>query len=447
MQLDKNEFGDDFYWGISSSAFQTEGTFPYDGRGDSIWDQFSQKKGNIKKGHTAEQATLFYKYFRQDIGFIKWMNLRNFRFSISWPRVIPNGTGKWNQQGIDFYDRLIDECLENGISPWVTLYHWDLPHALEEKGGWTNRDVVNYFQDYLELCMQKYADRVDRWMVLNEPTAFTALGYFLGIHAPGKKGKSNFLPSIHHAALAQAEGGRLIRSHDSNLKVGTTFSFSHVEAHRNRQKDVNASNKVDAILNRLYLEPLLGMGYPIDELPFLEGLASYVQNGDMQKLSFDMDFIGVQNYSREVVAHSYFTPIVNAKLVPPKKRGKPRTAMNWEIYPESIYHVLNRLNTYDNIPPLVITENGAAFEDKLQSNGRVEDEQRIDFLREHIGSVKKAIKDGIKVDGYFVWSLTDNFEWAEGYRPRFGLIYVDYEKLSRIPKKSAFWYRDFLSDN
>lgn len=446
MTVKRQHFAEQFHWGISTSAFQTEGTIPYDGSGLSIWDQFTQKKGNIKKRHTAEQATLFYKYFRQDVGFVRWMNLENFRFSISWPRLIPNGVGKQNQQGIDFYDRLIDECLENGIAPWVTLYHWDLPHALELKGGWTNRTVINYFLEYLELCMNKYSDRVDRWMVLNEPTAFTALGYFLGIHAPGKKGKGNFLPSVHHAALAQAEGARLIRSYDSSMKVGTTFSFSHVEPYKDRIKDISASRKVDAILNRLYLEPLLGLGYPLDELPFLEGLEPYVNSGDMEKLAFKMDFIGVQNYSREVVAHSAFTPIVNAKLVSPKKRGKPSTAMNWEIYPESIYKVLKRLDAYDNIPPLVITENGAAFEDKVEFNGRVEDQKRINFLKDHIYAVKKAIQEGVKVDGYFVWSLTDNFEWSEGYRPRFGLIYVDYKKLKRIPKQSAYWYRDFLSN-
>jgi beta-glucosidase len=446
MTLKKQHFAKNFHWGVSTSAFQTEGTLPYDGSGPSIWDEFTQRKGKIKKGHTAEQATLFYKYFRQDIGFVRWMNLQNFRFSISWSRLLPNGVGERNQQGIDFYDRLIDECLENEISPWITLYHWDLPYALEKKGGWTNREIVNYFLEYLELCMDKYSDRVDRWMVLNEPTAFTALGYFLGIHAPGKKGKSNFLPSIHHTALAQAEGGRLIKAYDSRLKVGTTFSFSHVEPFRDHRKDTRASKKVDAVLNRLFLEPLLGLGYPLDELPFLEGLDAHVMDNDMEKLAFEMDFIGVQNYSREVVAHSYFTPFVNAKLVSPKKRGKPRTAMNWEIYPESIYNVLKRLDGYENIPPLVVTENGAAFEDKVQPNGKVEDHDRVDFLKQHIHSIKNAIQEGVKVDGYFVWSLTDNFEWAEGYRPRFGLIYVDYKKLKRIPKQSAFWYRDFLGN-
>jgi len=445
MSISKQHFTEDFYWGVSTSAFQTEGTTPYDGRGLSIWDEFCRKRGKIKNGDQADQATLFYKYYRQDVGFVKWMNVQNFRFSMSWPRLFPQGSGKVNHEGVDFYDRLIDECLEQGVNPWITLYHWDLPFNLEVKGGWANRDVVHYLMEYIDLCMRKFADRVDRWMVLNEPTAFTALGYFLGVHAPGKKGKSNFLPSVHHAALAQAEGGRLIRSFDSRLKVGTTFSFSHVEAYRDRNKDTLASNKVDAILNRLYLEPLLGLGYPLDELPILEGLDPYVKDGDLEKLAFDMDFIGVQNYSREVVAHSYITPIVKAKLISPKKRGRPKTAMNWEIYPDSIYYVLHRLNIYQNIPPLVVTENGAAFEDRIQPDGKIEDKERINYLESHIAAVKKAILEGVKVDGYFVWSLTDNFEWAEGYDPRFGLIYIDYQTLTRVPKESAYWYRNFLS--
>lgn len=445
MDLNKLHFGEDFHWGISSSAFQTEGTSPYDGKGMSIWDEFSRKRGTIKKGHKADQATLFYKYFRQDISFIRWMNLPNFRFSISWSRIFPAGTGKVNQKGLDFYDRLIDECLEHGIDPWITLYHWDLPHELEKLGGWTNRDILYYFHEYIDKCMKSYADRVSNWMVLNEPTAFTALGYFLGIHAPGKKGKSHFLPAIHHAALAQAEGARLIKSFRTDLKVGSTFSFSHVEAYKKEGKHLNASKKVDALLNRLYLEPLLGLGYPLDDLPFLQGLDPFIKDGDLQKLAFDLDFIGVQNYSREVVAHSHFTPFVKAKLVSAKKRKMPRTAMNWEIYPEAIYQVLKRLSTYDKIPPLIVTENGVAFEDKLEPNGQVYDENRIDFLKEHILSVQKAKQEGVNVQGYFVWSLTDNFEWAEGYRPRFGLIYVDYEKLTRIPKKSAFWYKNFIS--
>lgn len=444
MKFDKSHFGEKFDWGISSSSFQTEGTVPHDGKGKSIWDEFSGKRRKIKNGDTAELSTLFYRYFRQDIRYVQWMNLTNFRFSISWSRILPEGTGKVNQKGFDFYDRLIDECLENDIDPWVTLYHWDLPHVLELRGGWTNRDIVNHFSEYIYKCLDKYSDRVNNWMVLNEPTAFTALGYYLGIHAPGKRGKKNFLPAIHHAALAQSEGARLIKSVVPSSRVGSTFSFSQVEAYRGCHRDIKAASKVDAILNRLYLEPILGMGYPIDELPFLKEIELYVKEDDVEKLAFDLDFIGVQNYSREVVKHSYLTPIVKANLVSPKKRKKPTTAMNWEIYPEAIYKVLSRLNQYKNIPPLIVTENGAAFEDELLSNGSINDINRIKFLEDNIDSVGKAIQEGVNVEGYFVWSLTDNFEWAEGYRPRFGLIYIDFETLSRHPKKSAFWYKSFL---
>lgn len=444
MSFKRADFGEDFHWGVSTSSFQAEGTFPQDGRGWSIWDEFCRKKGNIKDGSDAKTTAAFFKHYHTDLKLIKWMNLENFRFSISWPRLMPNSSRLVNQKGIDFYDRLIDQCLEMEIQPWVTLYHWDLPLWLERQGGWTNRNLLGHFERYIDLCMKHYSDRVERWMVLNEPTAFTALGYYLGIHAPGKKGRKNFLPALHHAALAQAEGSRQLKSYNSELKIGTTFSFSHVEASSNKSRHRAASRRVDALLNKLFIEPLLGMGYPIGDLPFLNELEPYVKADDMEKLAEDLDFIGVQNYSREIVAHSCFTPIVKAKLVSAAKRDQPTTAMNWEVYPDSIYKVLKRLSRYENIPSLVVTENGAAFEDEIKKDGSIDDQDRKSFLQEYLKSTKKAIQEGVKLDGFFVWSLTDNFEWAEGFRPRFGLIYVDYDSLQRIPKKSAQWLKDFL---
>ncbi|MEQ8625633.1 MAG: GH1 family beta-glucosidase [Vicingaceae bacterium] len=442
--VNRSLFHKDFIFGVSTSAFQTEGSHLADGKGKSIWDTFSEKKGKIKRNQDARQATNFYKYYRQDLDYIDWMNCKNFRFSISWSRLFPEGIGKINNKGVDFYNRLIDNCLEMDIDPWITLYHWDLPQSLEQKGGWTNRDILSWFEEYVQFAVAKYSDRVKNWMVLNEPTAFTGLGYFMGIHAPGKKGLRNFLPSMHHAAMAQAAGGRLIKSIDSQLNVGTTFSFSHVEAYKVSKKNERARVKVDALLNRLYLEPLLGMGYPLEDLPGLNKVEKYMQDGDEKLLAHDFDFIGVQNYSREIVKHSYLTPIVNASLVTAKKRNKPHTEMGWEVYPKSIYEVLTRLNTYENIPPLLVTESGAAFKDELSVEGRVNDDKRIMFFKKSIQEVAKATESGVNLKGYFIWSLTDNFEWAEGYHPRFGLIYIDYKKLKRVPKDSAFWYKDFL---
>jgi beta-glucosidase len=443
--IKKELFGEDFAWGVSSSAHQTEGYGVNEGKGPSIWDTFSAQKGKIKRGQTALKATRFYKYYRQDLSFIDWMSCPNFRLSFSWPRLFPKGYGQSNTKGLSFYNRLIDTCLEMGITPWVTLYHWDLPQAIEEKGGWKNRDVLKYFEDYVAFCVEQFSDRVDNWMVLNEPTAFTALGYFMGIHAPGKKGLKNFIPTVHHAAMAQSIGGRCIRSISPGANIGTTFSFSHIEAYKNTSKDVAAQRKVDALLNRLFLEPLLGLGYPLEDLGGLKKIEKYIHAGDEDLLPFDFDFIGVQNYSREVVSHSYLTPIVNAKLVSAKKRKVERTEMGWEVYPKAIYEVLDKLRQYKNIPPLIITESGAAFKDVVNEHGRVEDEKRVHYLQQSIQEVLRAKRNGADVRGFFIWSLTDNFEWAEGYHPRFGLVYIDYLKQKRIPKASAIWYRNFLS--
>jgi len=440
----KNGFDKNFFWGVSSSALQTEGTHQADGKGKSIWDCFANQSGKIKGGHKPIHATNFYKYYRQDINFINWMNCKNFRFSISWSRIFPQGIGEINLKGVDYYNRLIDACLELGINPWITIYHWDLPMELQKKGGWTNRDILFWFEEYLTFILKNYADRVKNWMILNEPLTFTALGYFMGVHAPGQKGLKHFLPSMHHAALAQAEGGRLVKSYDGNLNVGTTFSFSKVEAYSKRNRDHKAAIKVDALLNKLFLEPLLGLGYPLKILSGLKKVDKYFVNGDDKRLAFDFDFIGVQNYGREVVAYSYFTPIVNARLITAKKRKVPRTSMGWEYFPDGMYGVLKKLNAYENMPQLIVTESGVAVPDRIDSDGKINDEKRIEYLKRSIASVKKAKSEGVNVNGFFVWALTDNFEWAEGYHPRFGLIYIDYKKQKRIPKNSAFWLKEFL---
>lgn len=440
----KIDFASDFYWGVSASAFQTEGAYNLDGKGLSIWDHFTDLKRKVKGGVNAKVATDFYKLYHEDLDFIEWMNCRNFRFSFAWSRIFPDGIGKLNSKGVDFYDRLIDSCLERNIVPWVTLYHWDLPLALEKRGGWRNRDVVSWFEEYTQFCALHFGDRLKNWMVLNEPTAFTGLGYFMGIHAPGKKGLKNFLPAMHHAALAQATGGRILKSLNTDFNVGTTLSFSPVEPYRNRKSDDRAALRVDALLNRLFLEPLLGLGYPFEDLAAFKSAEKYILENDEANLQFDFDFIGVQNYSREVVRSSILTPIVNAKLIDAKKRKVEQTAMGWENRPQALYQVLNKLSSYTNIPPLIVTETGIALKEHPNDKGVIEDQDRIQFLSRSISAVKQSIAEGVNLKGYFVWSLTDNFEWAEGYGPQFGLIYIDYDELIRYPKQSAYWYKNFL---
>ena len=442
--LNKNQFGKDFLWGVSTAAFQIEGAHDSDGKGSSIWDVFTSQKGKIKNGHHAITACDFYNSYQDDIGLIKELNIPNFRFSISWPRIMPTGVHPINQAGIDYYNKIIDSLLASGIEPWITLYHWDLPHDLEVKGGWTNRESVSWFKDYVEVCVQYFGDRVKNWMVINEPSVFTGAGYFLGIHAPGKKGITNYLKAMHHVTLATSAGAKIIRERISNANIGTTFSCTHIEPATESSKDVEAAKRVDTLLNRTFIEPILGLGYPQKDLPVLKKLNNYILEDDLKNLDFDFDFIGLQCYTREVVKSSMLIPYIGAELVSAEKRNVIATDMGWEVYPPAMYHILKKFNEYDGIRKIIVTENGAAFPDTVQ-NGKVHDIKRTHFIQDNLEQILKAKQDGLNVDGYFVWTLTDNFEWAEGYNARFGLIHVDFETQKRTIKNSGLWFKDFLS--
>jgi beta-glucosidase len=445
MIITKEDFGDDFQWGVSTAAYQIEGAHTADGKGLSIWDTFSQKKKKIIDNHNGNIACDFYNRYAEDIALMYELHIPNYRFSISWSRILPQGVGAINHKGIDFYNRIIDFCLELGIEPWVTLYHWDLPEVLQKKGGWTNREVIHWFGYFVDCCIKQFGDRVKKWMVLNEPMVFTGAGYFLGVHAPGKKGLSNFLSAAHHAALCQAEGGRIIKTLRNDCKVGTTISYSHIEPYSYTDKDFAAAKKVDALLNRLFIEPLLGMGYPVKDLKILERIERFMYSGDEGKLAFEMDFIGLQNYTRELVSHAPFMPFVKAKIIKASKRKVEHTLMDWEIYPPSIHLALKRIDQYPGVKEIIVTENGAAFKDEY-IDGKVNDLRRQAYLKDHIEQVFLAKKDGVKVKGYFVWTLLDNFEWAEGFHPRFGLVYVDFETQQRTIKTSGHWYSNFIKN-
>ncbi|MBE8726894.1 GH1 family beta-glucosidase [Flavobacterium hungaricum] len=442
--LNKDQFGQDFLWGVSTAAFQIEGAHDADGKGSSIWDVFTSQKGKIKNGHHAAIACDFYNSYQSDINLIRDLNIPNFRFSISWSRIMPTGIHPLNQAGIEYYNKIIDSLLASGIEPWITLYHWDLPHALEVKGGWTNRDSVKWFSDYVEVCAQYFGDRVKNWMVINEPSVFTGAGYFLGIHAPGKKGITNYLKAMHHVTLATAAGAKILRNRIPDANIGTTFSCTHIEPATESSKDIEAAKRVDTLLNRTFIEPILGLGYPQKDLPVLKKLNNYIREDDLDNLAFDFDFIGLQCYTREVVKYSLLTPYIGAELVSAEKRNVISTDMGWEVYPPALYHVLKKFNEYQGIKKIIITENGAAFPDTV-SNGKVYDIKRTHFIQDHLEQILKAKNDGLNVDGYFVWSLTDNFEWAEGYNARFGLIHVDFETQKRTIKHSGLWFKDFLS--
>ena len=444
--LHKEQFGEDFLWGVSTAAFQIEGAHDSDGKGPSIWDVFTKQKGKIKNGHDAIDACDFYNCYKDDIQLVCELNIPNFRFSISWSRIMPTGIQPINQAGIDYYNKIIDFLLECKIEPWVTLYHWDLPHALELKGGWTNRECVQWFSDYTEVCAHHFGDRVKNWMVINEPSVFTGAGYFLGIHAPGKKGITNYLKAIHHVTLATAAGAKKLREVLSDANIGTTFSCTHIEPFSEKLSDILAAQRVDTLLNRTFIEPVLGLGYPQDDLPVLKKLSNYILKDDLDNLSFDFDFIGLQCYTREIVKSSLLTPYIGAELLSAEKRNVISTEMGWEIYPPALYHIIKKFNSYQGIKKLIITENGAAFPDTV-TNGKVYDIKRTHFIQDNLEQLLKAKQEGCKVDGYFVWSLTDNFEWAEGYNARFGLIHVDFDTQKRTIKQSGIWFRDFLEQN
>ena len=442
-RFSKSDLGNEFIWGAASSAFQTEGAWNVDGKSPSIWDTFS---GSRKNNSNSGEATDFYNKYASDIGMLKQMHFPAFRFSISWSRILPTGTGKVNQQGIDFYNRVIDTCLSKQITPWITLYHWDLPQSIEDRGGWTNRDIVNWFTEYASVCSQHYGDRVKHWMVLNEPLAFTALGYLLGKHAPGRKGQDNFLPAVHHAALCQSEGTRTIRSNIKDVQVGSTFSCSVVEPFRNNEKDCIAATKLDAGLNRLLIEPALGLGYPINDLRELHRIEDYFIPGDESRLPCDFDFIGLQYYSRVIAAHSWIPPF-HLREVKAVKRQVPTSTLGYEIFPQGLYRMIKQFSAYKNISKIIVTECGVCVPDKLIASHQVNDIERIHYHAKSLETILNCQREGIPVKGFFARSLTDNYEWAEGYSSRFGLVYVDYPSQKRIIKDSGKWFQQLLSNH
>lgn len=444
-QLSAKDFGNHFLWGVAMAAAQNEGAWNEDGRGPSIWDVFARRQGKIKGKGKPYVAADFYHRFKDDLLLVKALGFNTFRFSISWSRIMPDGVGKVNQAGLNFYHQLIDECLKQDITPFITLYHWDLPQALEQKGGWTSHLMNRWFIKYASVCAHAFGDRAKNWIVLNEPFGFTSLGYMLGRHAPGKTGLTNFLTAIHHAALAQADGGRVLRSEVSNAYIGTSFSCSEVRPYTNRPEDVEAARKTDLLLNRLFIEPLLGKGYPNENFKLIEKLELTNKAWKFtERMQFDMDFIGVQNYFPLVVKHSPFIPYVNATEVKAVSRKVPHTAMGWEISPGGFYNILKKFWKYGAVKEIIVTESGAAFTDKL-INGQVADEARVQYHQQYLQALLQAKKDGIKVKGYMAWTLTDNFEWSEGYHPRFGLVHIDFKTQLRTVKQSGYWFRDFLN--
>ncbi len=442
--MKKARFPADFSWGTATASYQVEGAWNQDGKGESIWDRFSHQPGHIMNGDTGDVACDQYHRYKEDVALMKELGLRGYRFSISWPRVFPEGKGKPNQAGLDYYSRLVDELLAKGIRPFPTLYHWDLPQALQDEGGWANRDVIGHFTTYAETCIRALGDRVKQWMIFNEPWVFTFLGYISGIHPPALRDRSAGMRAMHIVNLAQASAARAMRAAGSAEAIGTAFSMTAAYPYTDSPEDRAAAERQHAFGNDWFLRPIMKGEYPRAYLDQEAALAAMdVRPGDMEAVKEPLDFIGINLYTRSVAAHDPAEPNLGVRQVP---GPGPRSAFGWEIWPAAIYRMIMRVDKDYGHPPIYITENGTSDPTPPGDEGRVHDQVRIDYYRGYLGQVGRAIAEGADVRGYYAWSLMDNFEWTFGFSQRFGLIHVDYQRGQKHTiKDSGYWYRDLIA--
>ena len=450
----KIKFPHGFLWGAATSAYQIEGAERNEGRSESIWDRFSRAPAATKDGQTGAVACDHYNRYRQDVELMRDMGLQAYRFSVAWPRVVPDGRGAVNPNGLDFYSRLVDTLLEHGIEPFVTVYHWDLPQVLEDAGGWTNRDTVAAFVEYTHAVSRHLGDRVKQWITHNEPWCQSHLGYRTGLHAPGRRDWPSALSAGHHLLLSHGLAVPVIRENARDAKVGIALNMSPGLPASPSLEDYEAYRHFDGMLNRWFLDPLYRGSYPADivadymrmEHVPASGLP-FVQPGDLKTITAPIDFLGINYYSRTIVRSEAI----------PEHRNHPRTVtiapqseltdMGWEVYPHGLFEVLARTSLEYGVPNLYVTENGASYGRGPDADGRVRDTARVEYLRDHLVATKKAIDAGAPVRGYFVWSLLDNFEWDRGYTQRFGIVWTDYETQTRIAKDSSHWYGQVIAEN
>jgi beta-glucosidase len=440
----------DFKWGTATSSYQIEGAPTAGGKGPSVWDTFSHIEGKIKNGDTGDRACDHYHLWRDDIGLLKNLGVNAYRFSISWPRIFPTGKeNEPNQIGLDFYSRLVDALLENQITPFITLNHWDIPQGLEDIGGWTERDIVHDFVKYSYHVSRHLGDRVKHWITHNEPWCVSYIGYIGGHKPPGLK--NNWVKSLaaaHHLLLSHGMAIPEIRNNSKQSDVGITLNLNTAIPASGSTYDEDACRFYDGQFNRLYLNPLYKNEYPDDVFQYLktkslisESDLNFIKQGDLNIISTKTDFLGVNYYSRAVIRNE---DIDEKNNFPRNVDMGPETDFGWEIYPPGIYDLLMKLKNEYKVQNIYITENGCSYGDGPNSEGKINDKRRIDYYHSHLTELKRAIEDGVPCSGYFAWSLMDNFEWAQGFSQRFGLIWVDFETLERIPKDSYYWYKEFL---
>lgn len=444
-------FPKNFVWGTATAAYQVEGAWQEDGKGESIWDRFAHTPGKILNGDTGDVACDHYHRWRDDVALMRDLGLRAYRFSIALPRILPNGRGAINQRGLDFYHRLVDALLEANLTPYITLYHWDLPQTLQDQGGWTVRATAHAFAEYVDCVTRAYGDRVKNWMTLNEPHCAAFLGYQNGIHAPGITDGASAVKASHHLLLAHGWSVPLIRQNSSGAQVGIALNTALAIPASDHPADADAARQVDGRVQRWFLDPLFNRGYPADIVAEYTTAGfmrddSLIQANDLRAIAAPIDFVGLNYYNRALVQAGAFTP---GEPFPVNVRAPDAeyTEMGWEIYPDGLYQLLCRV--YFDYRPLkiFITENGASYSDAPNARGIVNDTRRIAYVRAHLAAAHRAIQAGVPLAGYFLWSLLDNFEWSHGYSQRFGIVWVDYATQRRIPKASAQWYADVIARN
>jgi beta-glucosidase len=442
-------FPPDFLWGAATASYQIEGGSSAEGRGPSIWDTFSHTPGKVLDGDTGDVACDHYHRWEEDVELMAQLGLKAYRFSIAWPRVFPDGGTDLNQRGLDFYARLVERLLEKGIQPAVTLYHWDLPQALQDRyGGWTGRETADRFEHYATTVFRALGDRVPFWITLNEPWCSAFLGHWLGVHAPGERDLARAVRASHHLLLAHGRAVQAYRSLGLRGQIGITLDLNVSYPKTDSDADAAAAHASDGQTNRWFLDPVFGRGYPEDMLRLYRGLGvdtGLVQEGDVAVIGSPIDLLGVNYYFRRLVSAS--DRELGYSVQESAEPGMESTDMPWEIFPEGLGDLLARLRRDYPPIPLYVTENGAAFDDVIAPIGEVDDPQRVDYLRRHFAVAEQAISNGADLRGYFVWSLLDNFEWAYGYSKRFGIVYVDYPTQRRIPKTSAAWYSRVIAAN
>ncbi|TFG92046.1 MAG: beta-glucosidase [Myxococcales bacterium] len=447
--MSRLRFPEGFHWGVATASYQIEGAWDADGKGASVWDRFSHASGRVKNGDTGDVACDSYHRWREDVALLREMNLTSYRFSIAWPRIQPQGSGAVNRRGLDYYSRLTDALLDAGIRPFPTLYHWDLPQALEDSGGWPNRDTAGRFADYAQLVADALGDRIGQWMIFNEPSIFTTMGYLVGIHAPGRRDPDAWLRAGHTVNLAQGEAFRAMRAARPKLAIGTAFSMSACEPAGDSEADVDAAERWHRLLNLWYLEPALRGRYPeVFEkgTPFAR---MGVRDGDLERMRAPLDFLGMNLYTRTLVrAHREDALGIGAQAVGPVGGSEgPRTDFGWEVWPKALHDVVVRITRDYDRPAIEITENGCSYADGPGPDGAIRDHRRIEYFHGYLEALSRAIDAGADVRGYHAWTLLDNFEWSEGYAQRFGLVWVDSETQDRCLKESGRWYARVAAEN